>query len=183
MAALSQFSAYGTPYHAITATPVWPMAPTQPQPLAWERSPVTMIPTSKWTETESSGGGRSRDQTYRETKKDRDRDKRREKKESGKNNKKKEREGSVEEEQKKLDLDTRYLTYKRFFYFFESNILFLYRIALLLKGKGSGGMAPPFLTLGADSDDDSKNILNSTPKPISIPTSIDSDDGSFFFFI
>lgn len=52
---------------------------------------------------------------------------------------------------------------------------------MLLKGKGPGGMAPPFLSLGADSDDDAKNILNSTPKPISIPTSIDSDDGIMIF--
>lgn len=63
------------------------------------------------------------------------------------------------EEQKKLDLDT--------------------RIALLLKGKGSGGMAPPFLSFGVDSDDDAKNILNNTTKPVSIPTSIDSDDGEY----
>lgn len=42
-------------------------------------------------------------------------------------------------------------------------------------------MAPPFLSLGADSDDESKNLLNSTPKPISIPTSIDSDDGNVCF--
>lgn len=132
------------------------------------------MPTPKWNESESS---RSRDQFYRDTKdsrdwKDRDRDsrererdKRREKKEgAGKNSKKnKEKESNVEEDQKKLDLDT--------------------RIALLLKGKGPGGMAPPFLSFGADSDDDSKNILNSTPKPISIPTSIDSDDGIRSFLI
>lgn len=39
-------------------------------------------------------------------------------------------------------------------------------------------MAPPFLSLGVDSDDEGKNILNNTTKPISIPTSIDSDDGN-----
>lgn len=80
---------------------------------SWDRSPITMVPTSKWCENE-----RSREQVYREMKdsrdwKDRDRDsrererdKRREKKEKKKSNKMKET-TTVEEEQKKLDLDTR----------------------------------------------------------------------------
>lgn len=155
---------------------------------SWERSPIAVIPTPKWCESE-----RARDQVYRETKdsrdwKDRDRDarererdKRREKKEA-KNNKKKEKEAATiagEEEQKKLDLDTRF-----YFKFLNLtavvNLIFEFdRIALLLKGKGPGGMAPPFLSLGVDSDDESKGILSN--KPISIPTSIDSDDGKNIF--
>lgn len=59
------------------------------------------------------------------------------------------------EEEKPLDLDT--------------------RIALLLKEKGSGGMAPPFLALGADSDDESKSS-EKLSKHLPIPTSLDSDD-------
>lgn len=56
----------------------------------------------------------------------------------------------------------------------------IFRIAMLLKGKGPGGMAPPFL-LGVDSDDETKpNPVNSVP----IPMSVDSDDGtiSILFF-
>lgn len=53
-----------------------------------------------------------------------------------------------------------------------------FRIELLLKGKGSGGMAPPFLTLGVDSDDDGKSPDKLGKLPI--PTSIDSDDGKNF---
>lgn len=67
-----------------------------------------------------------------------------------------------EEENKPLDLDT--------------------RIALLLKEKGSGGMAPPFLTLGGDSDDESKSVidkLSETPTLLSrsrCAADSDSDD-------
>lgn len=50
------------------------------------------------------------------------------------------------------------------------------RIALLLKGR-SGDMAPPFLSLGGESDDESKSSFDKISKPIPIPTSIDSDDG------
>ncbi|XP_068901901.1 histone-lysine N-methyltransferase SETD1 isoform X4 [Tenebrio molitor] len=64
-----------------------------------------------------------------------------------------------EEENKTLDLDT--------------------RIALLLKGRGSGDMAPPFLTMGGDSDDESKSSFDKMPKAVPIPTSIDSDTGIF----
>lgn len=49
------------------------------------------------------------------------------------------------------------------------------RIALLLKEKGSGGMAPPFLNFGADSDDDSK-ASDKLLKQVPISTSLDSDD-------
>jgi hypothetical protein len=63
-----------------------------------------------------------------------------------------------EEENKTLDLDT--------------------RIALLLKGRGSGDMAPPFLTMGGDSDDESKSSFDKMPKAVPIPTSIDSDTGT-----
>lgn len=55
------------------------------------------------------------------------------------------------------------------------------RIELLLKGKGPGGMAPPFLTLGVDSDDESK--LTDKPGKLPIPTSIDSDDDGTWFFV
>lgn len=52
---------------------------------------------------------------------------------------------------------------------------------MLLKGKGSGGMAPPFLQFGgvSDSEDELKIPLHSTTpqKNAPIPTSIDSDDG------
>ncbi|EFA05618.2 histone-lysine N-methyltransferase SETD1B [Tribolium castaneum] len=61
-----------------------------------------------------------------------------------------------EEESKTLDLDT--------------------RIALLLKGRGTGDKAPPFLLLGGDSDDESKSSFDRMPKSVPIPTSIDSDD-------
>lgn len=71
------------------------------------------------------------------------------------------------EEDKPLDLDT--------------------RIALLFKDK-AGGMAPPFLALGVDSDDETgsskdkelSNDLLSLPKPLPLPTSLDSDDGKSF---
>lgn len=50
------------------------------------------------------------------------------------------------------------------------------RIAMLLKGKGPGGIAPPFLQFGGDSDDDHNSEFASKPPPI--PTSVDSDDGN-----
>lgn len=46
---------------------------------------------------------------------------------------------------------------------------------MLLKGKGSGGIAPPFLQFGGDSDDEHNADFASKPPPI--PTSVDSDDG------
>lgn len=52
---------------------------------------------------------------------------------------------------------------------------------MLLKGKGSGGMAPPFLQFGglSDSEEELKLPLHgSTPTKAPIPTSIDSDDGN-----
>lgn len=73
---------------------------------------------------------------------------------------KKDKEKEVEDE-KTLDLDT--------------------RIALLLKGRASGGMAPPFLSLGGESDDESKSSFDKIPKSVPIPTSIDSDDGLLQF--
>lgn len=51
---------------------------------------------------------------------------------------------------------------------------------MLLKGKGSGGMAPPFLQFGgmSDSEEELKLPLHgTTPTKAPIPTSIDSDDG------
>lgn len=68
----------------------------------------------------------------------------------------------TEEENKPLDLDT--------------------RIALLLKEKGSGGMAPPFLALGGDSDDESKSVIDKLSETPSLPirsrrlADSDSDD-------
>lgn len=78
--------------------------------------------------------------------------------------KKKEKEKPVEDT-KTLDLDT--------------------RIAMLLKGKGSGGMAPPFLQLGggSDSEDDLKmhNTYGaSTAAPIA--ANLDSEDGIVFLY-
>lgn len=48
---------------------------------------------------------------------------------------------------------------------------------MLLKGKGSGGLAPPFLNIGGDSEDEAKTSGIKPPQPIPIPTSVDSDDG------
>lgn len=85
--------------------------------------------------------------------KDRDRGK----KKAGKTKSKEKEWGEKnEEEQKTLDLDT--------------------RIAMLLKGKGSGGMAPPFLTLGDDSEDEKVPNADGDNKSMHIPTSVDSDD-------
>lgn len=50
---------------------------------------------------------------------------------------------------------------------------------MLLKGKGSGGIAPPFLTFGGESEDETN--IDLIPKPPPIPTSIDSDDGIIVF--
>lgn len=51
---------------------------------------------------------------------------------------------------------------------------------MLLKGKGPGGMAPPFL-LGVDSDDESKVNIDKTVNSVPIPMSVDSDDGKIIF--
>ncbi|XP_030747354.1 histone-lysine N-methyltransferase SETD1 [Sitophilus oryzae] len=160
-------STYSFPpaYPHLPATP-WPIPqPQWPPPEPWERP--TSLPVSKWPSSDISREKekdwerdklRSRD---REKEKDRDR----EKKNRHRSKKEKEREKEdktlkEKEEEKPLDLDT--------------------RIALLLE-KGTGGMAPPFLTLGVDSDDDNphKDLIKDIPplpKPLPIPTSIDSDD-------
>lgn len=49
---------------------------------------------------------------------------------------------------------------------------------MLLKGKGPGGMAPPFL-LGVDSDDESKANIDKSVNSVPIPMSVDSDDGNW----
>lgn len=62
----------------------------------------------------------------------------------------------MDEENKPLDLDT--------------------RIALLLKEKGSGGMGPPFLAFGVDSDDESKSTIDKLPDPQKLTFDSDDDD-------
>lgn len=57
--------------------------------------------------------------------------------------------------------------------------LFLLRIALLLKGKGPGGIAPAFLNLGGDLDDGSSPNKNAS---IPMSTSVDSDDDGKFIY-
>lgn len=63
------------------------------------------------------------------------------------------------------------------FCFLRFLLVFIFRIALLLKGKCPGGMAPPFMSIGVDSDDESKTNIENSLKPVPIPTSVDSDDG------
>lgn len=48
---------------------------------------------------------------------------------------------------------------------------------MLLKGRGPGGIAPAFLNLGSDLDDESSPSKNTT---IPISTSVDSDDDGKF---
>ena len=57
------------------------------------------------------------------------------------------------------------------------------RIAMLLKGRGAGGIAPPFLSFGIDSDEESKPAIDKSVKPVQIPMSIDSDDGKSYFIL
>lgn len=49
---------------------------------------------------------------------------------------------------------------------------------MLLKGKGPGGMAPPFMSLGVDSDsEETKTNVDKSVNSVPIPMSVDSDDG------
>lgn len=57
------------------------------------------------------------------------------------------------------------------------------RIAMLLKGRGAGGIAPPFLSFGVDSDEESKPMIDKSIKPAQIPMSIDSDDGKLYLIL
>ncbi|KAI4455130.1 histone-lysine n-methyltransferase setd1 [Holotrichia oblita] len=155
------YAHYGT-YHPMGATPLWSphVPPTQqwPSENAWEKPPP---PSQKWCKKEPDESKESEDWKERDSR-DRDRDKKKSSSTSStcssSKNKKKEKEPKVEEEEKTLDLDT--------------------RIAMLLKGKGPGGMAPPFL-LGVDSDDESKVNIDKTVNSVPIPMSVDSDDGNY----
>ncbi|KAK5638575.1 hypothetical protein RI129_012870 [Pyrocoelia pectoralis] len=157
---LSAQYSYG-PYHTLNAPPLWPMPPQQWSTEAWERLTPTMAPPQKWQESSANYSRNSSEKdikTVRDNKdKERDTRERDKKKNSTVNSsnggsKKKEKEKEKEEKQEKtLDLDT--------------------RIALLLKGKGTG-LAPPFLNIGGESEDEH----SIKPHPIPIPTSIDSDD-------
>uniref|UniRef100_A0A9E8M5P1 [histone H3]-lysine(4) N-trimethyltransferase n=1 Tax=Colaphellus bowringi TaxID=561076 RepID=A0A9E8M5P1_9CUCU len=149
---------FATPtYHPMGAPPtaVWPMATPQWPTEAWERSPAGLAPPPKWPEDKPPHKNKEKDWRDR----DRDRDRKRNNSSvssSSKSRKDKEKDKDrVDEENKPLDLDT--------------------RIALLLKEKGAGGMAPPFLAFGVDSDDESK-ASDKLPKHLPIPTSMDSDD-------
>ncbi|KAJ8913700.1 hypothetical protein NQ315_007417 [Exocentrus adspersus] len=169
MAALPGQYPYATPtYHPMSAPPTvpWPMATPQWPQDGWERSPVpTLAPPPKWPEEKHSyKGGKEKDWRERDRDRDRNRDRDRDRKRSSGSNSKSRKDkdrdkekvnSQTEEDNKPLDLDT--------------------RIALLLKEKGSGGMAPPFLALGVDSDDESKSS-DKLPKHLPIPTSLDSDD-------
>lgn len=145
--------------------PQWPPPPVD----AWDRSPATSVqaPLPKWNydDRRSSQKVKEKDRD-RDRERDKDRDRKRNNSLSFSGNRRKEKEKDKvccstlvffirilninrtiyqvpfqpEEENKPLDLDT--------------------RIALLLKEKGSGGMAPPFLALGGDSDDESKSVLD-----------------------
>lgn len=57
----------------------------------------------------------------------------------------------------------------------------MFRIALLLKGKGSGGMAPPFLQMGgaSESEDELKLPLQGPGGTLGLGSVLDSDDGVF----
>lgn len=49
---------------------------------------------------------------------------------------------------------------------------------MLLKGKISGGFAPPFLSIGDDSEDEIRNSTTKSSQSIQINASVDSDDGN-----
>ncbi|KAF5281886.1 hypothetical protein FQR65_LT14469 [Abscondita terminalis] len=159
---------YG-PY-AMNAPPMWPMPPQQWPTEAWDRLTPTIAPPQKWQESTNYARGSasvsekevtkttSRDKDKEKEKDTRDRDKKKNNNNNNSSNtnagcasKKKEKE-MEEKQEKTLDLDT--------------------RIAMLLKGKGTGGLAPPFLTLGGESEDE----IHLKPVSIPISASIDSDD-------
>ncbi|CAH2007526.1 unnamed protein product [Acanthoscelides obtectus] len=156
---------HAPPIGAPPPTPVWPMAaPATPQ-WPWERSPVGPPPAvapgqAKWPPLPDDARHSSRSSGGKE--RERDKDKKRSGSGSGSRyssrkerdrEKEREKEKPTDEETNQLDLDT--------------------RIALLLKEKGCGGMAPPFLALSADSDDESKTLDTKSliPPPAAIPAS------------
>ncbi|XP_023017776.2 SET domain containing 1 isoform X1 [Leptinotarsa decemlineata] len=162
MPAMTNQFPFATPTYPMSAPPptVWPMTTPQWPIDSWERSPAGLAPPPKWSDDKHSHRSKEKDFRDRDRNKDRDRDRDRKRNNSGSSGSKSRREKEkdkekTEEENKPLDLDT--------------------RIALLLKEKGAGGMAPPFLAFGADSDDDSK-ASDKLPKHHPIPTSMDSDD-------
>ncbi|KAL3271158.1 hypothetical protein HHI36_021656 [Cryptolaemus montrouzieri] len=119
---------------------VWPITTPQWPADTWDRTPTTLAP-PKWHPVEDS-------RSKREQERDKDRDRHKDGRNKDKDKKKlssannssggsnvRNKVMEKTEEETKLDLDT--------------------RIALLLKGKGTGGLAPPFLSLG-DSDDEFK---------------------------
>ncbi|XP_050503124.1 histone-lysine N-methyltransferase SETD1 isoform X1 [Diabrotica virgifera virgifera] len=157
-------------YHPIPAPPptVWPTpVPTsQWSQDSWDRSPAKLPPgasLNKWSSSsnEKHHHSKNKERDYRDRDRDRDKekDRDRDRKRDGvkRNHKENEREKdrNEHEENKPLDLDT--------------------RIALLLKEKGSGGMAPPFLNFGPDSDDESKPT-EKLLKQVPLSTSLNSDD-------
>lgn len=158
---MAQFP-YGTPTYHHPMAPMWPMATPSWPAEHWDRT-TAPLPTTKWPPVEKEAVKVvEKKKNHQVAKKKENNHKKREEKD--KQPPVIERED--EENSKTLDLDT--------------------RIALLLKGRGTGGMAPPFLTLGGDSDDDTKGCFDKMAKSVPIPTSIDSDDGQllfcFFFF-
>ncbi|XP_050314928.1 histone-lysine N-methyltransferase SETD1-like isoform X3 [Anthonomus grandis grandis] len=169
------------PLPPLGAAPTWTtMAPQWPQVAAgdqWDGGHVATSSSSKWSGSES-GGSSSRKERDKDRNRDRDKD-RKSKHHRSKRERDRERETKKEkekvEEDKPLDLDT--------------------RIALLLKEKCTGGMAPPFLALGVDSDEDGKfnkdekdkekempivppvpKELLKLPKSLPLPVTIESDD-------
>ncbi|KAK9876347.1 hypothetical protein WA026_012656 [Henosepilachna vigintioctopunctata] len=152
------------PYHQINQPPphpshaVWPIPTPQWTTETWDKTPSALAPL-KWPSVEESrlkkDHDRERDRDRRKDLKMKDRDKLKGTTANilGSGFSTKERIEEKTEEDTKLDLDT--------------------RIALLLKGKGAGGLAPPFLALG-DSDDEFK--IDKHSKGLPLATSIDSDD-------
>ncbi|CAH0549275.1 unnamed protein product [Brassicogethes aeneus] len=157
----------GAYHHPLAPPPVWPMPPTPhqwaPEP-SWAEGrgalPAGLAPPPKWDAAAETGHSKER-----ERRGDRERKKSIGNSNGGKSKKDRDKDKEkpplppqIEEDNKPLDLDT--------------------RIALLLKDRGAGGMAPPFLTLGGDSDDDKGGaaLENALPPPLTLPTSIDSDD-------
>ncbi|CAH1134174.1 unnamed protein product [Ceutorhynchus assimilis] len=176
---------YHHPHLAPPAAP-WPVShPSWPAADQWDGSTTSQ---QSWSGSDSKrkekdrDRDRDRDRTKnrdRDKERDRDRDKERDRERDRRKHhrSKKDRDRDKEreevrrdkdkllEEEKQLDLDT--------------------RIALLLKDKGTGGMAPPFLALGGDSDEESSSpskqpeVLEEIviPKPtVRLSASLDSDD-------
>ncbi|XP_044763789.1 histone-lysine N-methyltransferase SETD1 [Coccinella septempunctata] len=128
---------------------VWPIATPQWPTESWERTPTSIAP-PKWPVMEEKLTKPEKDK-YKEGR-HKEKEKKKSYSSSSSSNYRVNNEEKTDEETK-LDLDT--------------------RIALLLKGKGTGGMPPPFLAFG-DSDDEFK--MDKHPKGLTLPPSIDSDD-------